>query len=50
MERYVLKALTAVAAAELGFKYELHDVAKPDRPEAEIFKMFKDRLLNSRYA
>ncbi len=34
--------------AELGFKYELHDVAKPDRPEAEIFKMFKDRLLNSK--
>ena len=34
--------------AELGFRYELQDVAKPDRPEKEIFKLFKGRLLNSK--
>jgi ATP-dependent Lhr-like helicase len=34
--------------AELGFRYELQDVAKPERPEKEIFKIFKNRLLNSK--
>jgi ATP-dependent Lhr-like helicase len=34
--------------AELGFRYELQDVARPDRPEKEIFKIFKNRLLNSK--
>jgi ATP-dependent Lhr-like helicase len=33
--------------AELGFRYELQDVAKPERPEKEIFKIFKNRLMNS---
>jgi len=36
------------ALGELGLKYELHDVAKPDRPEAEILKLFKRRLLNTK--
>jgi ATP-dependent Lhr-like helicase len=34
--------------AELGFSYELQDVVKPERPEKEIFKVFKNRLMNSR--
>ncbi|MFH0829813.1 MAG: DEAD/DEAH box helicase, partial [Candidatus Aenigmatarchaeota archaeon] len=34
--------------AEAGLKYELHDVARPDRPEAEIQKVFRQRLLNTR--
>jgi len=34
--------------AELGFRYELQDVARPERPEKEIFKIFKNRLMNSR--
>jgi ATP-dependent Lhr-like helicase len=34
--------------AELGFRYELQDVAKPERPEKEIFKVFKNRILNSK--
>ncbi len=34
--------------AELGFKYELHDIARPDRPEKEIFKLFRNRLMDSR--
>ncbi len=34
--------------AELGFRYELHDIAKPDRPEKEIFKLFSQRLMNTR--
>jgi len=34
--------------AELGFRYELQDVARPNRPEKEIFKIFKNRLLNSK--
>jgi ATP-dependent Lhr-like helicase len=34
--------------AELGFRYELQDVARPERPEKEIFKIFKNRLLNSK--
>jgi len=33
---------------EAGLKYELHDVARPDRPEAEILKVFRQRLLNTR--
>ena len=33
--------------AELGFRYELQDVAKPERPEKEIFKIFKNRLMDS---
>jgi ATP-dependent Lhr-like helicase len=33
---------------ELGLKYELHDIAKPDRPEAEIMKVFGKRLLNTK--
>ena len=33
---------------ELGLRYELHDIAKPDRPEAEIFRVFKKRLLNTK--
>jgi len=34
--------------AELGFRYELQDVVKPDRPEKEIFNMFKKRLMNTK--
>jgi ATP-dependent Lhr-like helicase len=34
--------------AKLGFRYELQDVARPERPEKEIFKIFKNRLLNSK--
>ena len=34
--------------AELGFSYELHDVVKPERPEKEIFNIFKNRLLTSK--
>ena len=34
--------------AEIGFRYELQDVARPERPEKEIFKIFKNRLLNSK--
>jgi len=34
--------------AELGFRYELQDVVKPERPEKEIFKIFKNRLMNSK--
>jgi ATP-dependent Lhr-like helicase len=34
--------------AELGLKYELHDVALPSRPEKEIFRIFKSRLLHTR--
>lgn len=33
---------------ELGLRYELHDIAKPDRPEAEILKIFERRLLNTK--
>ncbi len=33
---------------ELGLKYELHDIAKPDRPEAEILKVFSKRLFNTK--
>ncbi|MEM5814417.1 MAG: DEAD/DEAH box helicase, partial [Candidatus Aenigmatarchaeota archaeon] len=33
---------------ELGLKYELHDIAMPDRPEAEILKVFGRRLLNTK--
>lgn len=32
----------------LGFKNELRDIARPDRPEAEIFKIFKERLLGTK--
>jgi ATP-dependent Lhr-like helicase len=32
----------------LGFRNELRDVARPDRPEAEIFKIFKERLLGTK--
>jgi ATP-dependent Lhr-like helicase len=34
--------------AKLGFRYELQDVVKPERPEKEIFKIFKNRLMNSK--
>jgi ATP-dependent Lhr-like helicase len=34
--------------AELGFRYELQDVVKPERPEKEIFNMFKNRLMNTK--
>ncbi len=34
--------------AEQGFRHELHDVAKPSRPEAEIFRLFKKRLLSTK--
>ncbi len=34
--------------AELGFRYELQDVAKPNRPEKEIFNLFKKRVLESK--
>ena len=30
---------------ELGLKYELHDIAKPNRPEGEILKLYRQRLL-----
>jgi len=33
---------------ELGLKYELHDIAKPDRPESEILKLYKQRLLSTK--
>ncbi len=33
---------------KLGFRYELQDVVKPERPEKEIFKIFKRRLLNTK--
>ena len=33
---------------EEGLKYELHDIAKPDRPEAEIMRIFKQRLLGTK--
>ena len=34
--------------AKLGFRYELQDVVKPERPEKEIFKIFKNRLMNTK--
>jgi ATP-dependent Lhr-like helicase len=34
--------------AQLGFRYELQDVVKPERSEKEIFNLFKNRLLNSK--
>ena len=34
--------------AKLGFRYELQDVVKPERPEKEIFKIFSNRLMNTR--
>lgn len=34
--------------AELGFVYELQDVVKPERPEKEIYKIFKNRMMNSK--
>ncbi|MBR9682584.1 MAG: hypothetical protein GOV02_02825, partial [Candidatus Aenigmarchaeota archaeon] len=33
---------------KLGFSNKLRDIAKPDRPEAEIFKIFKERLLGTK--
>lgn len=33
---------------ELGFRYELSDIAKPERAEKEIFKIFKKRLLDTK--
>ncbi|MFQ6010151.1 MAG: DEAD/DEAH box helicase [Candidatus Aenigmatarchaeota archaeon] len=33
---------------ELGLQQELHDIAKPDRPEAEILRIFKKRLLSTK--
>jgi ATP-dependent Lhr-like helicase len=33
---------------EMGFTYELQDVVKPDRPENEIYRLFKKRLLDSK--
>ncbi len=32
----------------MGFRYELQDVVKPERPEKEIFNMFKKRLMNTK--
>ncbi len=34
--------------AEIGFRYEFQDIAKPSRPEAEIFRIFKKRILNTK--
>ncbi|MFQ6020808.1 MAG: DEAD/DEAH box helicase [Candidatus Aenigmatarchaeota archaeon] len=34
--------------AKLGFRYELSDVVKPERPEKEIYNIFKKRLLNTK--
>ncbi|MFH0929131.1 MAG: DEAD/DEAH box helicase [Candidatus Aenigmatarchaeota archaeon] len=34
--------------AKLGFRYELQDAVKPDRPEKEIFKLFRNRLMNTK--
>lgn len=34
--------------AELGFRYELTDIARPDRPEKEIFKLFRKRLMDTK--
>ena len=33
---------------EYGLRYELHDVARPNRPEKEIIRVFKQRLLNTK--
>ncbi|MFH1473844.1 MAG: DEAD/DEAH box helicase [Candidatus Aenigmatarchaeota archaeon] len=33
---------------KMGFTYELQDVVKPNRPEGEIYKLFKKRLLDSK--
>ncbi len=33
---------------ELGFQFELRGVVRPSRPESEIFKMFKERLLKTK--
>lgn len=33
---------------EHGFRFELSNVVRPHRPEAEIFKMFKNRLLGTK--
>ena len=33
---------------ELGLKTELHDIATPNKPEAEILRIFKQRLLNTK--
>jgi len=41
-----IKGLSPIGS--LGFRYELQDIAKPERPEKEIFRIFKDRLLNTK--
>lgn len=33
---------------KLGFSNKLRDIAKPERPESEIFKIFKERLLGTK--
>ncbi len=46
---YGLKEIEGLSPiAEIGFRYELSDVAKPERPEAEILKIFKQRLLDTK--
>ena len=41
-----IEGLTALG--EYGLRYELTDVMKPNRPEAEILKLFRERLLNTK--
>lgn len=33
---------------EYGLRYELSDVARPDKPEKEILRVFRNRLLNTK--
>ncbi len=42
----IIKGFSPIA--EAGFRYEFQDVAKPSRPEAEIFKIFKKRILDTK--
>lgn len=46
---YKIKEIEGLSPiAEIGFRYELSDVAKPERPESEILKIFKQRLLDTK--
>ncbi len=46
MKFSVIEGLSPIA--QEGFRHELHDVAKPSRPEADIFRLFKKRLLSTK--
>jgi ATP-dependent Lhr-like helicase len=41
-----IKGLSPIA--KMGFRYELQDAVKPLRPEKEIFKIFRNRLMNTK--